>query len=76
MKSGFAREVELMCNLSGYVEERGIREGKREGKQEGLAALVRSLALILDGFPQVYKAVVKNPEYADATEEEVRRFME
>lgn len=71
LEGGLAREVELMCNLSGYVEERGIQKGK----QEGLSALVRSLALVLDSIQQVYKAVIKNPEYADVTEEEVRQLM-
>lgn len=72
MESGLSREVDLMCNLSGYVEERGVQKGVRKGKKEGLSALVRSLKLFLGNFAQVYEAVVKNPEYADVTEDEVR----
>ncbi len=69
MESGMIREVDLMCNLSGYVEEKGIRKGKTEC----LAALVRTLKPIYTEFSELYEAVVKNPEYADFTEEDVRK---
>lgn len=68
MESGLSKEMDYMCNLSGYVEEKGIQKGKKEG----LAALVRTLKEIFHDFSQVYETVVKNPEYADFTEEEVR----
>ena len=78
MESGLSREVDLMCNLSGYVEERGIQKGVQQGiqqgKMEGLSALVRSLKQIFSNFTQVYEAVVKNPEYKDVTEKEVREI--
>ena len=35
MDDGLGSEVEQMCNLSGYVEECGIRKGREEGIQEG-----------------------------------------
>ena len=34
MESGLSREVDLMCNLSGYVEEKGIEKGIMEGSQK------------------------------------------
>ena len=38
MDDGLGSEVEQMCNLSGYVEECGIRKGREEGIQEGRKA--------------------------------------
>ena len=37
MHSGLEREVDLMCNLSDYVEEQGIQKGIQQGIQQGLA---------------------------------------
>ena len=36
MDDGLGSEVEQMCNLSGYVEECGIRKGRKEGRKEGI----------------------------------------
>ena len=36
MDDGLGSEVEQMCNLSGYVEECGIRKGREEGRKEGI----------------------------------------
>ena len=35
MSVEFEQEVEDMCNLSGYVEEKGRSEGRAEGRAEG-----------------------------------------
>ncbi|MCI5649227.1 MAG: hypothetical protein MR332_07325 [Fusicatenibacter sp.] len=79
MENGLAKEVDLMCNLSGYVEEkgieRGLKQGLEQGKKEGLKALVRTLQPLFGNFAQLYDAIVKNPEYADLTEEEVREVI-
>ncbi len=76
MDYGMEKEVDLMCNLSGYVEERGIRQGLQEGLQQGLFALVRSLKPVYPDFSRLYQAVVSNPEYADLSEEEVRSYFQ
>ena len=84
MDYGMEKEVELMCNLSGYVEERAIRQGLLQGidqgilrgKAQGLAALVRSLKPVYPDFSRLYQAVVSNPEYADLSEEEVRSYFQ
>ena len=36
MDDGLGSEVEQMCNLSGYVEECGIRKGREEGRKAGI----------------------------------------
>ena len=79
MEDGLGKEVDLMCNLSGYVEkkgmERGIEEGIERGIEQGLEALVQTLKPVYD-FEKLYEAVVKNPVYAHVTREEVRRLYE
>ena len=79
MEDGLGKEVDLMCNLSGYVEkkgiERGIEEGIERGIEQGLEALVQTLKPVYD-FEKLYEAVVKNPVYAHVTREEVRLLYE
>ena len=79
MEDGLGKEVDLMCNLSGYVEkkaiERGIEQGLERGIEQGLEALVQTLKPVY-GFEKLYEAVVKNPVYAHVTREEVRRLYE
>ena len=67
MEDGLGKEVDLMCNLSGYVEKKAI--------EQGLEALVQTLKPIYD-FEKLYQAVVENPIYAHVTREEVRRLYE
>lgn len=47
MESGLSREVDLMCNLSGYVEERGVEKGRKEGIQQGENALGKLVNILL-----------------------------
>ena len=54
--------------------EEGIKEGREEGKTEGLKALVKSLKAYIKDFKQLYAAVVENVEYADMTEDQVRKY--
>ena len=79
MEDGLGKEVDLMCNLSGYVEkkaiERGIEQGLERGIEQGLEALVQTLKPVY-GFEKLYEAVVKNPVYAHVTREEIRRLYE
>ena len=79
MEDGLGKEVDLMCDLSGYVEkkaiERGIEQGLERGIEQGLEALVQTLKPVY-GFEKLYEAVVKNPVYAHVTREEVRRLYE
>ena len=83
MEDGLGKEVDLMCNLSGYVEkkgiergiERGIEQGLERGIEQGLEALVQTLKPVYN-FEKLYEAVVKNPVYAHVTREEVRRLYE
>lgn len=64
-----------MCNLSGYVEKKGMERGIEQGIEQGLEALVQTLKPVYD-FEQLYQAVVKNPVYAHVTKEEIRRLYE
>ena len=47
MDDGLGREVDLMCNLSGYVEERGIQKGILQGAREGESRLAELVRLLL-----------------------------
>ncbi|MGN0313234.1 MAG: hypothetical protein ACI4EG_00435 [Fusicatenibacter sp.] len=49
--------------------------GNSSRQKEGLKALVRTLQPLFGNFAQHYDAIVKNPEYADLTEEEVREVI-
>ena len=40
MSIEFEQEVEDMCNLSGYVEEKGRSEGRAEGRAEGELSII------------------------------------
>lgn len=62
MESGLSREVDLMCNLSGYVEERGIQKGVQQGEN----ALGRLVNILLS------KGEVENAQLV-ATDEEARK---
>ena len=41
MEDGLGKEVDLMCNLSGYVEKKGMERGIEQGIGQGLEVLVR-----------------------------------
>lgn len=41
MDSEFGKELKIMCNLSDYVEEIGIKKGREEGKTEIIFAMFR-----------------------------------
>ena len=43
MDRTFESEVQLMCNLSKGVEEKGRREGRQEGRQEGVILSLMNL---------------------------------
>ena len=75
MEDGLGKEVDLMCNLSGYVEKKGMERGIEQGIGQGLEALVQTMKPVYD-FEKLYEAVVENPIYAHVTREEVRRLYE
>lgn len=66
MESGLSREVDLMCNLSGYVEEKGIEKGIQKGREEGENALGKLMDILLS------KGDVANAKLA-ATDEKARK---
>ena len=71
------REEGLREGLSRGREEglsRGREEGLSKGREEGLKALVCSLKDFLPDFESVYKAVVRNKEYAHIPREQVRKY--
>ena len=72
------KEVEAMSGVGSMIRhlgrEEGIKEGIKEGKTEGLKALVKSLKAFIKDFNQLYAAVVENEEYADMTEEQVKKY--
>ena len=80
------KEVEAMSGVGSMIrhlgreegkkegKKEGIKEGIKEGKMEGLKALVKSLKAYIKDFKQLYAAVVENVEYADMTEDQVRKY--
>ncbi len=39
--------MDLVCNLSGYVEEKGIEKGIQKGREEGENALGKLMDILL-----------------------------
>lgn len=35
MENGLGKELELMCNISDYIEERALLRGREQGREEG-----------------------------------------
>lgn len=71
-----------MCTFAEEMTQRGIKQGLKQGVEKGLEqglskglkALVTSLKYCLGDFSMVYEAVIANEEYADVTEDEVRKY--
>ena len=72
------KEVEAMSGVGSMIRhlgrEEGIKEGIKEGKNEGLKALVKSLKAFIKDFNQLYAVVIENEEYADLTEDQVKKY--
>lgn len=49
-------------------------EKLEEGLEKGLKALVNSLYSLNPDFSSLYKIICNNPDYADVTEEQVRKY--
>ena len=64
------KEVEAMSGVGSMIRNLG----REEGKNEGLKALVKSLKAFIKDFNQLYAAVIENEEYADMTEEQVKKY--
>ena len=59
-------EVEKMCNLSEYVWEKGLREGREEGLQTGInyGELQNLVRMVLEKIRRIYEEAEKYaPEY-------------
>ena len=56
-----------MCNLSDYIEEKGIQRGVQigigQGIEQGLEVLVKSLSNFIQGEEDLYQTVIKNEIY-------------
>ena len=71
-----------MCNLSEYIEEKGIAKGIKEGMEKGieegiekgLSALVNSLKDYVQG-EALYQAIIKNEVYKDVSREDVFKYL-
>ena len=59
-----------MCNLSDYIEEKGIEKGI----EKGLSALVNSLKNFVQG-EALYQAVIENEVYKDVSRKEVFKIL-
>ncbi|MFR2279125.1 MAG: hypothetical protein ACLS6E_15375 [Lachnospiraceae bacterium] len=88
-KYGFVMSVKTegrlndMCNLGEGLLERGIEEGieqgieqgLEQGKAEGLRSLVETVkSLVGDDFQKVCEIIRKNDVYANASDEEIRKY--
>ena len=67
-----------MCNLSDYIEEKGIQHGVQigieQGIEQGLAALVKSLSTFIRG-EELYQTVIKNEIYQNLSRDEVLKYV-
>ena len=63
-----------MCNLSEYIEEKGIQKGMEQGIEQGLSALVNSLKDYVQD-EALYQAVIKNEVYKDISREDVFKYL-
>ena len=63
-----------MCNLSEYIEEKGIEKGIEQGIEKGLSALVNSLKDYVQG-EALYQAIIKNEVYKDISREDVFKYL-
>lgn len=71
-------EVNDMCTYArGILNDglnQGLSQGLSQGLDKGLRALVNSLKLYIKDFDAIYEVIRKNEDYADVTEEEVRKY--
>lgn len=71
-----------MCSIAEALEKKGIEKGIEQGREQGieqgiecgLKALVQTLKEFLPDFSSVYKAVIKNVDYCNVTEDQVRKY--
>jgi len=61
-----------MCNLSDYIEEKGIEKGI----EQGLSALIRTLKTFVDDREDLYQAVIRNEEYKNIPREKVYKYLQ
>lgn len=55
--------------------EKGIERGLEQGKAEGLRSLVETVkSLVGDDFQKVCEIIRKNDIYANASDEEIRKY--
>ena len=59
-------EVADMCTYATAMENKGM--------EKGLKALVQSLKEYIPDFDSLYKAVIRNEDYRNATREEVMKY--
>ena len=43
MNTGYGKEIELMCNLSGRIEEKSLKQGIAQGIEQGILGTLASL---------------------------------
>ena len=67
-------EVADMCTYATAMENKGIEKGFEKGIEKGLKALVQSLKEYIPDFDSLYKAVIRNEDYRNATREEVMKY--
>ncbi len=63
-----------MCSIAEALEKKGIEQGIEQGIEKGLKALVQTLKEFLPDFSSVYKAIIRNEDYRNVTEDQVREY--
>ncbi len=64
----------FMCSIAEALEKKGIEQGIEQGIEKGLKALVQTLKEFLPDFSSVYKAIIRNEDYRNVTEDQVREY--
>ena len=72
MNDGLGKEVDLMCNLSEYVWERGIEAGIQTGIQTGREETIRTIVKKLLGIGSVSDEIIM--EAAGITRDELEEI--
>ena len=55
-KKELGKELEEMCNLSQYIKEKGIMQGRKEGRKQGIVVG----CLLYTSIDLIYIKILKN----------------
>ena len=76
MNTGYGKEIELMCNLSGRIEEKSLMQGMEKGKAkeliDNLESLKKSLKISMEQAVTILGKTMQDYELAQKVLKELR----